>query len=132
MQIIVFILVGLAGGVVGGMGMGGGTFLIPLLVIFGGVGQHLAQAINLLAFIPMSLVALIFHIRNGLVKFKYLFFAIPATAVSVIAALISKNVDAKSLSVLFGYFLILLGLYQLLSMAVKSAKSVEKTRKDKV
>lgn len=125
MQIIIFILVGLAGGIVGGMGMGGGTFLIPLLVIFGGVGQHLAQAINLLAFIPMSVVALVFHVRNGLVKFRYLLLAIPATAVSVLAALLSKNVDAHSLSVLFGYFLILLGLYQLTSIAAKSAKNVE-------
>ncbi len=132
MQIIIFILVGIAGGIVGGMGMGGGTFLIPLLVIFGGVGQHLAQAINLLAFIPMSIVALVFHVRNGLVKFRYLLLAIPATAVSVLAALLSKNVDAHSLSVLFGYFLILLGLYQLTSIAAKSAKNVEGKDKNDV
>jgi uncharacterized membrane protein YfcA len=46
-----YILVGIIGGVLGGMGMGGGTLLIPMLGIFFGLEQHVAQAINLISFI---------------------------------------------------------------------------------
>ena len=77
-EIIIFAVVGIVGGVIGGMGMGGGTLLIPLLTIFSGVEQHMAQAINLIAFIPTAIVALIVHIRNKLVEKKHiLIVAIP-------------------------------------------------------
>lgn len=41
---------GIISGVVSGMGMGGGTLLIPILTIFFHFNQQLAQGINLLAF----------------------------------------------------------------------------------
>ena len=70
MKTILLIIIGLLGGVIGGMGMGGGTLLIPLLTIFAGMEQHAAQALNLIAFVPMSVVALGIHIKNKLVDFK--------------------------------------------------------------
>ena len=66
-EIVKFILIGLGSGVLGGMGMGGGTALIPLLTIFTSVHQKTAQAINLISFIPMAVVALFLHVKNGLV-----------------------------------------------------------------
>ena len=57
MRIFWFVVAGLVSGVLGGMGMGGGTILIPLLSIFYKIGQHTAQAINLISFIPMAIVA---------------------------------------------------------------------------
>ena len=58
------IIAGILGGIAGGMGMGGGTLTIPILTIFLSVGQLEAQGINLVAFIPMSIVALIIHAKN--------------------------------------------------------------------
>ena len=93
LQVILFVIIGIAGGVMGGMGMGGGTLLIPLLTIFAGIEQHLAQAINLCAFLPMSIAALIVHIRNKLIEGKHiLIVAIPAAAASVVASLLSRLV----------------------------------------
>ena len=37
MRFLVYLLAGLAGGILGGMGMGGGTVLIPILTMFCGV-----------------------------------------------------------------------------------------------
>ena len=54
MSFLVFLVCGVCGGVLGGMGMGGGTLLIPLLTIFCGVEQGIAQGVNLLSFLPMS------------------------------------------------------------------------------
>ena len=122
-KILIFIAIGIAGGLIGGMGMGGGTLLIPLLTLFTGTDQHLAQAVNLVAFIPMSAVALVIHIKNKLVELRHvLITAIPAVAASVGASLLSKIVDGKSLSMYFGIFLTVLGLYQLASAIVARVK----------
>jgi uncharacterized membrane protein YfcA len=132
LKIIVFIIVGVVGGVIGGMGMGGGTLTIPLLTLFTDTPQHLAQAINLIAFIPLSLAALIVHIKNGLVeKKKILPVAIPAVAASVVAAFISKKVTGKILSRLFGWFLIVLGVIQLVTSIISAVKEYKEKKKDK-
>ena len=57
-------LCGLVSGILGGLGMGGGTLLIPLLTIFLSVSQIESQGINLIAFIPMSVIAIIIHAKN--------------------------------------------------------------------
>ena len=68
MQFLYFVLAGVAGGILAGMGMGGGTLTLPILVIGLGVGQLTAQFANLVAFLPSGTVALFVHIKNGLVK----------------------------------------------------------------
>lgn len=105
-RILIFIIIGIAGGLIGGMGMGGGTLLIPLLTLFTATDQHLAQAVNLIAFIPMSAVALIIHIKNKLVEFRFvLITALPAVTASVLASLLSKRVEGDALGMYFGIFL---------------------------
>ena len=65
MNWLIFLLAGLLSGVMAGMGMGGGTILIPALTLFAGVGQHAAQGINMLAYIPGAILAIIVHRRAG-------------------------------------------------------------------
>ena len=48
------IVAGILGGIVGGMGMGGGTLTIPILTIFLHYEQLRAQGINLIAFLTSS------------------------------------------------------------------------------
>ena len=60
-----YALSGLAAGVLAGMGMGGGTLLIPLLTLALGVGQQEAQGVNMLAFLPGAILALWVHKRAG-------------------------------------------------------------------
>ena len=69
MSFVFYIISGVVGGVIGGMGMGGGTLLVPILTILFSVGQRFAQCINLISFIPMAIVALIIHAKNKLIKF---------------------------------------------------------------
>jgi uncharacterized membrane protein YfcA len=110
------ILAGLLGGVFGGMGMGGGTLLIPLLTVMCGVPQHTAQSINLAAFIPMAAAALFIHFKNKVIDVKGVWpIIIPAVAVSVFAALLAQNVDAVILKKLFGGFIALIGVYQIIT-----------------
>ncbi len=109
-----YILAGLVGGMVGGMGMGGGTLLIPLLTVFLGVEQHLAQAINLLVFIPTGIAAAIIHAKNKLIDYKVsICVAIPAIITAVCAALIVGRIESHILKIIFAVFLILVGVFEL-------------------
>ena len=68
-MIVWSVVAGVVGGIVAGMGMGGGTLIIPILTIFLNFNQIDAQGINLIAFLPMSLVAIIINAKNHLVDF---------------------------------------------------------------
>ena len=113
MEIIYLLVAGFFSGVVGGMGMGGGTLLIPILTIFLAFEQKSAQGINLLVFIPMSILALFIHIKNKLVDFKV---GVPVMLVgiifSLVGSLLANNLSNDSLRVFFGMFLLLVGVYQ--------------------
>ncbi len=131
MKALLLIIIGVIGGVIGGMGMGGGTLLIPLLTIFVGVEQHSAQALNLLAFIPMSVVAIAIHIKNKLIDFKQVLpIAIPAVAAGVGSSVLSKLTGARALSRWFGLFLVSLGIYQLISAIVALVKNIREKRRE--
>ena len=113
MEFIWYIFAGLLGGVLGGMGMGGGTVLIPLLSIFYCVSQHTAQASNLISFIPMAIVALIIHLRNGLVEFKKIMFIIlPGVITCIVGCYLARAISGDLLKRLFGGFLLLLSIFQ--------------------
>lgn len=132
----IIIIVSALSGVIGGMGMGGGTLLIPLLTLCAGLEQHLAQSINLIAFVPMSLVALFIHGKNGYICFKK---AAPIAAVALIGAALgsvaSSYATGYALKAAFGAFLIALGAVQLgkiIFAAVRKKKTVPRTSPDNI
>lgn len=111
------IIFGIIGGILGGMGMGGGTLLIPLLTIFAGLNQQISQAINLLAFIPMSIVVLIIHFKNKLVDFKTGIWLIIFGSIStVFGSLLANIINTENLKIYFAIFLIVLGVFQFISL----------------
>ena len=118
-----FCLAGISGGLLGGMGMGGGTVLIPLLVIVLGVPQHLAQAINLISFVPMAVVALIIHVKNRLVKTSGLWLIILSGLLSCTAgSFIARGINAEALRRIFGGFLTVLSVFQVCSVVKKESR----------
>lgn len=129
MNIFYLMLVGLISGVIGGMGMGGGTLLIPLLTIFLSFPQKSAQGINLLVFIPMSLFALIIHMKNKLVDFKV---GIPIVCsgiiFSIMGSLLASNISNEFLQKVFAVFLLGVGVNQGIQTIIKLKK---KNIKDK-
>ena len=124
MDWLFLILFGVLGGVLGGMGMGGGTLLIPLLTIFLNISQQNAQGINLIAFLPMSIIAIIIHAKNHLIKFKYAtYVSLVGVLSSVFGAYIAGITSSENLSVAFGIFLIVLAVFQILSFWIHPKKS---------
>jgi len=114
------IVAGVLGGIVAGMGMGGGTLTIPILTIFLNYKQLRAQGINLIAFLPMSVVALGIHIKNHLVDFKSTWLlAVVGCFFSLGGALIANNISNSILKKFFAVFLIGLGIWQFVEMKRK-------------
>ncbi len=123
-------LCGVAGGIFGGLGMGGGTLLIPMLVNFFDIEQKIAQSINLISFLPTSIVALIVHIKKKRVDFKgVLFIIIPALLSSIVGSLLAGRLGNDVLKKCFGFFLIALAFFNAYNL-FKSEKTDEKTLKE--
>ena len=116
MSFFIFSVCGFLGGVLGGMGMGGGTALIPLLTILCGVEQATAQGVNLLAFLPMSAIALTVHAQNGLLRKQGLVsLIIPALIFSVCSSLLAIVLPSKVLKTGFGILLTVLSFFRFAS-----------------
>ena len=116
MEYIWYIIAGVFGGVLGGMGMGGGTVLIPLLSIFYAVSQHTAQAVNLISFLPMAIVALIIHLKNKLIDFKgILWMIIPGVLFCIFGCYLARTIPGGVLRRCFGGFLTLLSIFQFIT-----------------
>lgn len=120
MEWLWLIIIGFIGGVLGGMGMGGGTLLIPLLTIFLKLEQNVAQGINLLAFLPMSIVALSIHFKNGLVDINRSWPIVILGIISAVAgSFLANYLEPSQLKIYFAIFLILLGVFQFVSLFFK-------------
>lgn len=120
---MIVILIGLAAGIISGMGIGGGAILIPALVLFVKPEQHVAQSTNLLFFIPTAVVALAIHIRHKRVDFKtgipIMLFGLTGAILGSLAAL---SINGLILRKCFGVFLLAMGVYEIFGKK-KSRKS---------
>lgn len=114
-ETILLFFIGLAAGIISGMGMGGGAILIPALFLTLKPEQHIAQSVNLLFFVPTAIIALIIHIRNRLVDFKI---AVPIILSGIFGSLagswLAVVLAEGSLKKLFGVFLLVMSVYEML------------------
>lgn len=110
---MLLVIIGLFSGVISGMGIGGGTILIPAMIIFTDLTQHYAQSVNLLSFIPIAITALFTHFKNKNIETTL---CLPLIVFGVIGALIGSllavNLPSDLLKKLFGIFLLIMGIYE--------------------
>ena len=110
------ILIGFISGTVSGMGMGGGTILILILTLFLNVEQHVAQATNLIFFIPTAIAATIINYKQKIIDIKT---AVVIAIYGVIGALIGSNIannlDSNILKKIFGIFLLIIAINEIVS-----------------
>ena len=97
--------IGFFSGIISGMGIGGGTILIPALLFLTEVNQQQAQGVNLIYFIPTAVVALITHRKNGTLDLK--------TAKPLALLFLAVSLESEILKKLFGGFLLLMGLSEI-------------------
>lgn len=124
---MVEILIGILSGIVSGMGMGGGTILIFLLTFLIGIEQHMAQATNLIFFIPTSIVAIIVNIKNRNLDLKLaIIISIFGILGAIIGANISLHTDVNILKKCFGIFLAIIAINEIYSI-LKEYRNVKNT-----
>lgn len=108
-------LVGLISGIISGMGIGGGVILIPALTIFFDFEQKVAQNINLLYFIPTAIIAIFIHSKNKTIEkqglFKIIIFGLIG---AILGSIIAINLKGEVLGKIFGWFLLFMGLCEIL------------------
>ena len=110
------VLIGLGAGIVSGTGMGGGTVLILLLTALCGVEQHIAQATNLIFFIPTSIVAIITNWKYKLIDKKLaITISIFGAIGAAIGAITSSKTNVENLKKYFGIFLIGIAIWEIYS-----------------
>lgn len=108
------ILIGIISGIISGTGMGGGTILILCLSVFLGINQKIAQATNLIFFVPTSISAIYINIKQKNIDLKtakiIIIFGIIG---AIIGATITKSLDTKILKKTFGIFLALIAIHEI-------------------
>lgn len=123
MNWLIAVAAGAICGVFSGLGVGGGTLLMIWMTAVMGLEQKTAQGINLLYFLPTALCALIFHIRNHLIRWKTVIpAAIAGCFTAVAGAWLATAMDVGLLRRLFGAFLLLVGIRELTYPRDKKAK----------
>lgn len=127
------IVIGFVSGIVSGTGMGGGTILIVLLTFMLGVEQHVAQATNLIFFIPTSIIAIIVNLKNKNIELK------TATIISIfgicgaiIGAKVSTHIQVGSLKKCFGVFLLIIAIHEIYTIFKLHKKEKNTNNKENV
>jgi len=105
---------GFFSGIISGMGIGGGTILIPALLFLTDINQHQAQGVNLIYFIPTAVTALIAHQKAGNISWKTAkALAVLGLAGAAAGAFLAVSLQAGLLRKIFGGFLLLMGLSEI-------------------
>lgn len=120
MNIFLYVLFGIIGGIFGGLGMGGGTLLIPLLTIFLNLDQKMCQGINLISFLVMALISILIHHKHGYIKLNGIpYIIISGILFSILGAFLVNYLSTFVLRIIFGVFLIFLAVIEFLKILSK-------------
>lgn len=111
---MIYAIIGFFSGIIGGMGMGGGTILIPALILFTATDPRIAQSVNLLSSIPMTIIALYIHIKNKNVVLKLVIpIALFGVFGAIVGSFVANDISSEILKKIFGVFLLLVGSYEI-------------------
>src|SRR5262245_11753977 len=111
---LVFVLIGVAGGIASGLfGVGGGIVVVPALIFFAGFSQHLATGTSLAVLLPpIGLAATVEYYRHGNVDIRAaIILAITMFVGSWVGAYVANQMKGPQLRLFFGLFLCGLGVY---------------------
>lgn len=114
-------IVGFLTGVLASMGLGGGFILVVWLTLVQNVPQRAAQGINVLFFLPIAFIALIMHLKSGLVNkalVKRLIFG--GIAGAVLGTLGAQILPNDLLRRLYALFLLAFGVRELFAKTPES------------
>jgi len=129
--VIALLVLGVVTGILSGLlGVGGGVFMVPVLILFLGVGDLTAKGVSLLVVIPTGVIATILSVRNGHVDLRAAGIvgaagAGTAAAGAALAWLLPPQVSA----ILFAVFLLLVAVRMAVKALPRKSQSPARQRK---
>lgn len=125
------IIFGILAGTISSLGMGGGTILILLLSVFLGIEQHVAQATNLIFFVPTSITAIIMNIKNKKINWKVSKDIIIYGVIgAILGSYISNYLPNEKLKKIFGTFLLFIAFFQIYEIYSSYSKNKKANNKN--
>lgn len=116
LELVQLVVIGLAAGFLAGLlGIGGGVFLVPAMVLIMGFDQHIAQGTSLLVMIPAALTGSYTHYRKGRLVLRDAF-TLGAGGIigAFLGAVLALSLDDELLRRLFAVFLLVVAVRILL------------------
>lgn len=112
MEVLWLVILGLVAGAVGAtLGVGGGLFIVPALVVFFSLDQHVAQGTSLAVILPTAVIGTVGHARRGRVKWSM---ALPIAGGGLLGALLGSRLalalSGDTLRMLFAVLLTILAI----------------------
>ncbi len=124
------IVISIISGILAGMGIGGGALFVILSTTLLGFDQKYAQAINLIMFISVGISATVSNIKDKKVDFKLVKKILPFLIVgALIGSWIITKIDSKTLKIYFSYFLVVIGIYEIITSLKRLKKAKNNTSK---
>lgn len=110
------VLIGAIAGLLSGLlGVGGGIFIVPMLVLVAGFAQHSAHASSLAAVVPIAAAGALFYGGESHVDVEVAsFLAAGAVVGAPLGARIMAGMQESTLKVVFGVLLVGLGLFMVI------------------
>ena len=107
------VLTGLVAGVFAAIfGVGGGTIIVPLLVLLASYSPHVAAATSLGAILVTSVAGVVFYALRGDVDVAYAaLVGLPAMAGALAGTNLQQRVSGHSLTYAFAVFLVGIGVW---------------------
>lgn len=105
------VLIGILGGALSGLlGVGGGIFIVPMLVLVAHLSQHHAHATSLAAVIPIAIAGSAFFGAQANVDVRIaLFLATGSLVGAPLGARIMAGLKEATLKIAFGVLLVIVG-----------------------
>jgi uncharacterized membrane protein YfcA len=109
-RILKLAAIGTAAGAFSGMfGVGGGTIIVPLLILWFGFGERVATGTSLAAIILIAAIAVGLQGAYGNVEpLKALVVGVPALGGVVVGAAVQQRIPERTISLLFAALLIVI------------------------
>lgn len=123
------IITSIISSVLAGMGIGGGAIFILFSTTFLNTPQKEAQLLNLILFLSVSISSTITNIKNKEIDFEMFKKILPFLLLgSLVGTYFFNKINEQKLNKYFIYFLLLIGIYEIIS-SVKNMKNAKTNTK---
>lgn len=124
------IFISIISAILAGMGIGGGALFVILSTTFLNYEQKEAQTLNLIMFIAVGITATISNVKDKKIDFKISKKIIPCLILgSFIGTSLFNKLNNENLKKYFSIFLVVVGIYEIITSVIRLIKAKNNTKK---